>query len=44
LRSRLPSIQARMKVGTKLNESISIDSPGDKFSQILIEVVDGEAI
>ena len=44
LRSRLPSMQARMKVETKLNESISVGSPDDKFSQILIEVVDGEAI
>lgn len=44
MRSRLPSIQARMKVETKLNESISVDSPDYKFSQILIEVVDDEAI
>jgi hypothetical protein len=33
-----------MKVETKLNESISVGSPEDKFSHVLIEVVDGEAI
>ena len=44
LRSRLPSMQIDMKVETKLNESISVGSPEDKFSHVLIEVVDGEAI
>jgi hypothetical protein len=33
-----------MKVETKLNESISVGSPEDKFPQVLIEVDDGEAL